>query len=362
MTNMVDLILIPFFLLLFLGIRENKTTNVDVFGIGNSNALKGIFSLVILFGHIITFNSDSILFCRFNNMGAFACSIFFFISGYGLFCQYYRNTNYLNGFLKSRIIKLLLPALIISIVYIIFKIFLYYDYNIKSILRDSLKGHTPIIDNSWYIIEIILLYLFFYVVLKLCDKLKVKNKNIPLLVITLLTIVLMLIFIVCKWGSNWYVSTLSFPLGALVSTYNERFKAVLKKYKYGVIICCSFFVICATYYNSILSVLHLEVLRVNSLQIVFDILSKLLFCFIIYAALCIITIKSSVIEFVASISYELYMLHGLFIVLFTNFIPISNDLLRVTVITICSIISAYIFNCIDKTILGALLQRTGYEV
>lgn len=287
-------------------------------------------------------------------MGAFACAMFFFISGFGLLCQYKNKENYLESFIRKRFSKILVPAIIVSGIYLIFKFLLYDDYTVSSVFFSSIEGHTPIVDNSWYIIELIVLYLMFYLTFRMYDFLIVKKNLLiiyPIMVLFVLSLLLVVFFVFINWGSNWYISTLAFPLGCYVASEKDKIASFINKYKICFILVFSVIIIVSTYYSKILNVLHLEIFDITLIKTILNIISNLLFCLLIYSLSCFFIVDNRIISFLSSISYELYMIHGLFIALFSKIAPINYDFLRILAILLCSISSAYLLNILNKRLL-----------
>lgn len=346
---MSDLIVIPFLLLVLW--KGKKSSNTEIFDINNTNALKGVFAIVVLFGHAFSLNQASYLFCRFNNLGAYACAVFFFISGYGLMYQYKNNDNYLNTFLRKRFVSILIPAITGSVIYILFKSIFIEDFTFKMIVESSLKGHTPIIDNSWFIIELSLLYLAFYLFFKVKDLInKSFSNDVVTLMLATLTIIMVIVIKLIGWGYNWYASILGFPLGLIIANNSETTIKLINKYSIKIIICSIAFIIGATYYQILLNKISSSFSN-DVLETIIDIIAKLVFVMLIFSASSIFTVKNKCIDFISKISYELYIIHGLLIIVFNQLIIIYNDLLKIVFILASSIIGAYVLNVIDKKII-----------
>lgn len=83
---------------------------------GQGLALRGLFACVVMFCHLSdrVVGDNGLLFPRFNLWGAFAVSVFFGLSGYGLMVQTVMKPDYLDGFWAKRCRALLLPYLLVS--------------------------------------------------------------------------------------------------------------------------------------------------------------------------------------------------------------------------------------------------------
>lgn len=119
-------ILVPFFLLLWIYaivhvVKDSRLGNKFVyhpFGVSEANTLKGILAIGIVLSHLQNFCYGS------HGCGPLAqfaqVGVFFFISGYGLTSAYlHKGHSYLNGFLKHRLSKVIVPLVIATGVYLV---------------------------------------------------------------------------------------------------------------------------------------------------------------------------------------------------------------------------------------------------
>ena len=95
--------------------------NTDYLGVKSTTGLKGFLALCIVFHHLSQWVTTGEEFSNFNYMGTYIVSVFFFLSGYGLYVQNEKNENYLNNFLVKRLSRILIPVLIISVIYLIYE-------------------------------------------------------------------------------------------------------------------------------------------------------------------------------------------------------------------------------------------------
>ena len=93
------------------------------FDIKESNALKGILALGVVLSHLQIFCLKPHDYPIVNQFPVFAqVGVFFFISGYGLVAAYQKKgMDYLHGFLKHRLNKVVLPLVLATSIYTIEK-------------------------------------------------------------------------------------------------------------------------------------------------------------------------------------------------------------------------------------------------
>lgn len=143
--------------------------NDDYLGVKTTLGLKGFLALGIIFHHLSQWVTTGSEFSNFAYMGTYIVSIFFFLSGYGLYYQNEHKPNYMNGFLYKRLSRILVPFIFISLIYLVYRVANGQVINIEYFINLFLKGSTIII-NGWFVNIIILMYLFFYVSFKLFKK------------------------------------------------------------------------------------------------------------------------------------------------------------------------------------------------
>ena len=102
-------------------------------------------------------------------------AIFFFFSGYGLLTSYLQKEDYLNKFLQKRLPKVLIPFWIVNLILVAISIFGYGDRKSTGIVLREIFGLRLINSNGWFIVEIILFYLAFFILFSL-----IKKKDIAL--------------------------------------------------------------------------------------------------------------------------------------------------------------------------------------
>ena len=148
----------------------------------------------------------------FENAGYLFVAIFFFCSGYGLIKSLETKPDYLNGFIKKRIVKTLVVPYYVSIV-------------IYGILRTAIGerfapvqwithivGVSMMNDYAWYPVTAAFLYLAFYLIFK-----NIKNRKVCYILMALVIVALGMVFCVnghFTWYAgpkNWWLSP-SHPL------------------------------------------------------------------------------------------------------------------------------------------------------
>ena len=187
------------------------------------NGMRGIMALEIVIGHVVRYETSYLMpFGKFMLIGV---GFFFFVSGWGLCKSFHEKSGYLDTFLKARFGYLTGTALIalgvtslIAVVSPISTNYNSFSWEIKTIIQ------SIFVRTNWYIRELLLLYLFFYLIYKF-----VKKKQLLFLtgfVIAIAGGLYMLGYVRC-----WYASILTFPLGFLFYENYSNIVCFLKSMK-----------------------------------------------------------------------------------------------------------------------------------
>lgn len=159
--------------------------NKDSLSMDAMTCLKGVMALFVVLHHL----SQKKLFQEtgtisvFEQIGFLFVGIFFFTSGYGLYKSFITKPNYLKGFLKRRVLPILISYYVMIAIYAVYYIIKGNDFSVAQWIF-KLSGLILINSQAWFVPIIILMYLAFYFIFK---SEKLRKNGIPiLLAITLL--------------------------------------------------------------------------------------------------------------------------------------------------------------------------------
>ncbi len=186
--------------------------------------VKYIAALLVVNGHLFIFSNPDSPLSPFMNLGACCVSMFFFFSGYGLMTSYINNGNrYLEGFFRRRLMKVLLPLLTAYVITLPVYALLRGAVDWRMVLK-TLAWGGPYLRYSWYVTEIVVLYVVFFLVMR--RKSRVDTKRIALTAIVLLMMALLIV----TRQPNWYiVSVPGFLIGVWYQAYEERLSRFLSQ-------------------------------------------------------------------------------------------------------------------------------------
>lgn len=338
-----DIIIIAF---LFLVVYKCKICNcmqTDYLDKDRIVSIKGIMALIVLSHHISqSIPTDSRAFHYFDKVGFLAVAVFFFYSGYGLIYNHVHDDGYRKSFLKKRFINILLPYLLATCIYYVFYILIGNKWSISDVFYGFVAG-LPIVKNSWFVICIVFVYLFYYIVMNIC-----KN-NYKLLIVLMICfeIVWILFCINMHWWPYWYNTGFCIVYGMIYGLYKEQLEQkLIDKSVSFVVISILFILLSVSYF-----------IFTNKLKLFTDLIYKELitvsFCTLIILISRRFRIGNRFLVFLGKISLELYLYQEMFIILFHDALKISNQYILLSAI----IISAILFSTIAHFLWARLKIR-----
>ena len=285
-----------------------------------SSAFKGVLALLVVLHHLAQRTNDVFLFHQFfRDNGYLFTGGFFFLSGYGLQKSYITIPNYKKSFLIKRFSSVLFPYILVIGIYWILK----NDYTFYNVLKQLFENNT-FVPFSWFIINIIYLYLIFYFTMSVSK----KRKALMIISTTLGTF---LWIYICKkliYGGWWYNTTFLFVFGIIWASYEEKFLFCLKKYL-AIILSILMITLCFTYGTTMNEI-------------------KFLNATIFVAMILILSLKfrigNNMLSFLGTISLEIYLLQGIFIEITRQYI--HNDSYWCCAVFILDIIGAYVLHMV----------------
>ena len=307
-------------------------------------------------------------------IGYFLVAVFLFCSGYGLYKSYLTKENYLQGFVKRRILPLVLGYYLSGAVYLLARWLMGEKFTPWSLFC-YISGIKLCNTNAWFVIALPIFYLAFYLAFRFC-----KNKNLALF-FTILTV------FVYTWigtavnhndywmrGEWWYNSVHMFPVGLLFAKWEDKLVPRMKKWYplrlFGAFLLMLLFyrfsVIAQNiwgYYGEDWGADHIILRRWGTL------LTQVAASYFFVAFLFLLGMKvrfgNKVLIFFSGITLEFYLIHGVFVELFGfSFLDITKPLFYiknvaafVAVVSLLGIPSALLLKAMMNFILGEKKQE-----
>ena len=292
-----------------------------------SKMLLGFFAIMVVFHHLVQHSGalDAGLLAVLEDFGVGFVGGFFFFSGFGLFESFKSKPDYLKGFLKKRLPTVLVPFLSVNLIFVIYELTQTEENIGVKQLVFWITGWNLLNSQMWYMIEIIILYIIFYLLFRF-----IKNTKIAMaLLFVAVGLMITMSFLRChgeRWfqGEWWYNTTLLFPLGALFSEHKDDIVYFIKRF-YKIVLPVVF-VLFIVFYNLTEYALKtysywsetgtdkgyddkLRCLMVQCPMVIFFILLVL----VIGLKL---KIGNKVLKYLGTVSLEIYLIHYLFMSIF----------------------------------------------
>lgn len=363
------------------GVCRVNEYNDDYLSLSQTKLIQAVAAVGVILHHVTQIvteygNRSMGPITAFAQMGIMFTAIFFFCSGYGLLISYKTRENYLDGFLLYRLAAVLIPFFAANLVYIIYTCI---DSGriIESgkILR-YLFGIYLINSNGWYIIEILVLYLAFYILFRIVGKL--LGRDDAALVLLCIFTVLLIVWTkgrghenpakgdVTNWfmGEWWYNSTSVFIMGLLFARFKEQITRWLKNH-YKAVLIVTVILLPLTYMaEEVIRIRYGYYRQSDRLSWISD---ETLTC-IVQNFLCIVStffvivcslkirLGNKCLKFLSYVSTELFLCHGMFVTLFTEVLKIKNIFFQYVLVILCSLPLAYLLARGDKFLVGKIAK------
>jgi hypothetical protein len=290
-----------------------------------SNQLKGIGIIFVIFAHLWTHVSAELPATIILVGSVF---LFLFLSGYGLTLSLNKQILTYKNYFKHRIVKIMIPywfatLIILFLDYILLdKVYLFKDI-IATFLGINISPETRYIDYvRWYLTFQLFWYIIFFIF----------NKYMPFIK----TIVFLAIYAlagtifsqITGLGSGF---ELAFPLGCLIAKHNNEIKHFFEK-KTNILIISAILLIVIAILNKIFLINYnfKDIIFTNPINKILHFIAKKgisnvfnsLFTFAFIILIGAIGKKgyiSRFLDFCGILTYELFLLHGCFLIKY-NFI------------------------------------------
>lgn len=336
----------------------------------SSKGLLGFCAVGIMLHHmsqtIYFANEDPGILLFMVDIGVCFVGMFFFFSGYGLYSSLRDKPDYLKGFMRGRLPAILVPFYMCNFVFILGSYLFGYQFK-KGELLPYLTGAVLMNSQMWYIVEIFILYLLFYIVFRL-----VRNRNAACALYVLMTVILIGFSLRLGhdkttptqglWfhGEWWYNTTLLLPAGILFAKWERPILSFVRKF-YAIVLTVSA-LLTAFLYKETLFMLrnkgywfewdgyagYKEKVQTLAVQTPFVLLTV----FTVIVILQKIEFGNKILDFLGSIALELYLIHNLFLL----YMPASNRIWYIFGCYGASIALATVLHLADRRLIGLIRQ------
>lgn len=359
------------------GFSKKGMWNEEFMSISQTKYLQGFFAICIMFHHVGQKTCASWLNPMviipglevFVPIGYWFVGIFLVCSGYGLIKSYFSKPDYLTGFIRKRILPVILAFYSTGFIFLIVRALMGEKMDVWQVIFyvTGLQLSNP---NTWFVIALPIFYFAFYFAFKY-----IKNKDIALAVtcftVFLYTLTGTMINHNDWWmrGEWWYNSVHFFSIGLLFARFEDKIISYVKRY-YALYSVLTFVGIFIFYFASVIAqgvfsyygeLAHLDhvVLR-RWACLITQILASCSFVFFVFLLTMKVKIGNRILGFMGTITLEFYLIHGLYVELFgysfldlaPSLYYIKNVALLVVVVVVLSIPSALLLQRLHRLIMG----------
>ena len=367
------------------GLRPKDAGSEDFLSIGQTGAVQSAACIGIILHHlsqqVTNYGSlDKGLITVFSYAGILFTALFFFFSGYGLMTSLQNRTDYLNTFLQKRLPTVLIPFwLCNAIILLVNRLFYGIRYSLDRIVR-YISGINLINGNGWFIIEIVIIYILFFVLFS-----TIGNRDIALGFLTMAVFCLIAYGFFSghdpkneQWfkGEWWYNSTITFVLGLWYARFKNKLDRLFSLHYRTMAVLFSLLFI-ALFQFSVYCVRHFGYYYYLSASVgrkyaCITLISQSAACsaFIIWIILILmkITLGNRILSSLNKIRLPLFLLHGYFVNTVFGSIKM-HSFFRFGAVIICSILaasvvsplSAYLVNKVSRAFIPKKKTRGTLE-
>jgi len=246
---------------------------------------------------------------------------FFFLSGFGLATAFKTKGNdYIHGFIRRRMFRLLPPFLLLTLVAIIY-LRLCCGISLRQQTDDLIHGIPPL-ATSWYIYAQILFYFAFYLIAR-----STHSPQLTAWYICIFLIIYIATLYKIGFGGYWISSAPSFATGYIMSIYRQNIIRFMQRHR----------IVAATLAVTLIA----STIAAAAARQIFQPLMTTALSLSVYICLLNFRLPSlKPLDFLGGISYEIYLMQGLMFTIRWPQLPYMQAILIPT----ASIVGAWMLN------------------
>lgn len=334
MSLPMDALLLAAFLLLLWGCRPVRPLSaLDGDGLTQERCLpvRGTCALVVMWHHVAQQTQDGRLFRTILYFGFFAVALFFFLSGYGLMKQVQHKPGYGKGFVLRRTVPVAALGLLALLVTWPFWCLNNGPIRLSTAVR-LIFAADPFLVIFWYVVVI----LGAYVVFGLCLRLIGPRPKQLLVAMAAAWLIYVAVGLACGIGQWWFNTCHLLIVGMAWAVHEQEIMHLLRRrgpYFAALIVCGVGLVLLYTGFDRLFAARPVPSTR-YLIQAGELLLFTVCFALVMYK----LRFGSRVMSALGRISFEIYVLQGVFLLLFHSApLYIGNDFLYALAVTLCTV-------------------------
>ncbi|HPF29063.1 MAG TPA: acyltransferase [Lachnospiraceae bacterium] len=204
-----------------------------------TKGIQGFFALCILVHHLalqvryLPAYDNGLRF--FENLGVLFVGFFFFCSGYGLIISSETKEHYLDTFVKRRVFTVLVPFFICNYAFMFTTLLRGNQYSVGTLVQ-AFFGLFLLNDHMWFAVEIMILYMVFFLLFRFVKKEWVRYFLMTFFVLIMMTVSFFLGHEKAGlqgayWfkGEWWYNTTPLMLVGMLIARFRKPLRVMAQK-------------------------------------------------------------------------------------------------------------------------------------
>jgi peptidoglycan/LPS O-acetylase OafA/YrhL len=289
---------------------------LHAFGLKETLPLRGILAVCVFLTHLCPHLDEASPWLSDPGLwGPPSVACFFMLAGYGLaYSVKTKGKDYLDGFFRKRLSKLVWPFAIMVVIYQTYKL-AGGTFSFQSLLAEP----SPL---SWFIYALLIWYVAFYFCFKGID-----NPQRGIMRIWLFTAVYMAVTVYLNMGYYW-ISILPLPMAVTYVFYEHQARAWVAEHP---------FLAFTLVFSSFVAVMGYTLFAIyqHHLPGWGPIVYTVLPVWVVFLTYVLGGAESAITNFLGSISYEIYIVHGFVLQLLADTVLVGNgDLNSILVITL----------------------------
>ena len=283
----------------------------------------------------------------FYDAGFLFTGLFFLTSGYGLMISVREKPGYLKGFLRKRLPAVLVPFWVINLIGLLSEWAVHGNHDSALTAFCRVAGLFLINSHSWYIIEIVCLYLIFYLLFRL-----ISNQDLALILLNIAVGLLVWYSFLqghaqdgskTHWfrGEWWYNSTIAFIPGLWYARFWDKVNHFFRKYSLVLlpVFAGAFLISFRAAVRAVRIYGYYQGVRSAEITYACQTAASLTFCVFVLLLNTRIRLGNRALTFVSGLRMELFLIHGYFVHLVYDHFRMP-DILRYALVLAASLACA----------------------
>lgn len=356
----MDILLIILAMVALYGLRFSAAGHPDYICRQQTDAIKGIFAIIILFAHMHGYlpeagEHDRIFYAAIESIGQLMVVMFMLYSGYGVMESLKRDREqYYRNFLSHRVLKVWLMFAIAVTLFLLLSIALGQTYETDEYIWCWI-GWKSIGNSNWFVFDILALYLLTYLALTVANRLKLDLKKCALYVFVLV-ICFSFVLRAAVNDAYWYDTIVAYPVGMFFSLYRKEIERLSRGWRWLI-----WFGGCVAIFTIITKIINSYILTYSNPQ---KLLNHLLFISassFFALALVFATMKlkfdNKALRWLGANAFAIYVLQRLAMIVCAHFGLHQNPLLFSAIVIPATLLIASIFTATTDRLNQRILKK-----